>query len=120
MTRRSPHAPEQVSLIQTITRKIDSSEWVFVTDHEVHAGTKLLEGEWKTRMEHFINAPESGITPTERRWAEALLTKRYAQYLPAKVVAKYTRILTTPSQAKPSKEQALAQVKRDIKKVTST
>lgn len=119
MTRRSPHAPTQVAMIHTITLKIDSVDWVFITDHELSSGTKLLEGEWAARLEHFVNAPENGITPEEERWAQALLTKRYARYLSARTVYKYTRILTTPSQAKPSKEQALEKVKRDIKRMTS-
>lgn len=118
MTRRSPNAPVQVELIAALTRKIDSArEWVFITDHELHTQAKVLEGEWKARLQLFVTDPENNILVEEVKWVNALLTKRYAAYLSSKVVTKYTRILTPPSQAKPSREEALSRVKHAIKKV---
>jgi hypothetical protein len=118
MTRRSPNAPVQVELIARLTRKIDDArDWVFITDHEQHTKQKILEGEWRARLYRFTADPENGITEQETKWVAALLTKRYAEYLPRTVVEKLTRILTPPVQAKPSREEALAKVKRDIRKV---
>ncbi len=106
MTKKSPAAPNQVKLIMALTQKIESSNYLFITDHEQTTGQKVLEGEWLHRLEVFCNDPESGIgsDPFEISYAKALVTRRYAKWIPKRVVEKLTKPLVPPSKLPPSKE----------------
>jgi len=103
MTLRRPTAPNQIKQIQKLTKLINESSYLFVTDNEVHTGQKLSEGEWLPRVDEFISDPISGIPDTDydRMYTRALLTKRFSQYLDKTVVEKFTRCLIDPTPADP-------------------
>lgn len=117
MTKRSVSAQRQVELIKQITTKLNQTSFQFISDSELVNKTKILEGEWLSRVEAYINDHESeiGSDEWERKFTIALITKRFNEYLDKKTVKKLTNILTPPPPKQKSKEQILKDLKLDLR-----
>lgn len=120
MTLRKPSAPNQVKQIQNLTKLINATAYVFITDNEIHSGQKVLEAEWMPRVEEFLDDPISGIPNTEydRMYTVALLARRYSNHLDKALVEKLTRCLKDPVPPEGTKEQRLAKTKKRLGLVT--
>lgn len=116
MTKRSVSAQRQVELIKQITTKLNRTEFQFISDSELVHKTKISEGEWLSRVEAYLNDHESeiGSDEWERKFAIALITKKYNEYLDKKTVKKLTNVLTPPPPKPKTKEQVLARLKKDF------
>lgn len=117
MTKRSISAQRQVELIKKITTNLNQSSFQFISDSELVHKTKVSEGEWLSRVEAYLNDHESGVSGDkwERKFATALITKRYNEYLDKKTVTKLTNILIPPKPKPKSKEETLKQLKKHLK-----
>lgn len=116
MTKPSVSAKRQVELIKQITTKLNRTEFQFISDSELVHKTKILEGEWLSRVEAYINDHESEIggNEWERKFAIALITKRHNEYLDKKTVKKLTTILTPPKPKELSKEETLKKLRKQM------
>lgn len=120
MTKRSVSAQRQVELIKQITTKLNRTEFQFISDSELVNKTKILEGEWLSRVDAYINDHESEIggDEWERKFAIALITKRHNEYLDKKTVKKLTNVLTPPTPKAKSKEDVLKKLRKEFPKAS--
>lgn len=116
-----PKVNARTALIQKLTTRINESPVVLASSGETMRNEQFTEGEWLARVEKFIKSDEHK-SPNSQAAVEittALLTKSYANHLPATVVKKLTKPLEPPAPVKvtritepKAKAKAVAKVKK--------
>lgn len=120
MTRKSPTAPRQEELTRRLSLAINERPYLFVNSDEMETESVIPNGEWRHRLEAFLDDPETSIgsDPIEREWAKAMITRRYKRYLNPGLVQSMTACLKPVKRyMSTSREERLDKVKRDIKKL---
>jgi len=111
MTKKKSSAPNQVLLIQNLTREIELSGYEFLSDSEKVNQTVLLEGEWNARVDPFLNQYISN-DKLHHDYTRAILARLYRQHLPKKVYEWHTKVLKDPAAPKATKQETVTKLRK--------
>ena len=117
MTKKKSSAPNQVQLIQQLTREIELSGYEFLNDDEKVNKTVLLEGEWNARVDPFLNQHIRN-DKLYHDYTRAILARLYRAHLPKKVYDWHTKVLKDPAAPKSSKEETVTKLRKALGNTT--